>query len=115
MTVRRLVVRSSVAAAITLGSIVAVAPQAVAEGLCDDGSATVFLVGSEPVCQGRGTVSYGERTVSKVCSVGPVEVTAEATYLDRRKKTITDQLDLRNGTCGRFVIPGQTSATVTVH
>ncbi|MFD6157866.1 hypothetical protein ACFWF7_30305 [Nocardia sp. NPDC060256] len=112
MTVRRLVVRSSVAAAIGLGSIVVVAPQAVAE-TCPDGSARIFFANAEPSCQ-TGSASYSAETISKVCSMTGANVVAEATYLNSRKKPVTTRLDLSNGTCGRFVIAGQQSATVSV-
>ncbi|WP_194834600.1 hypothetical protein [Nocardia sp. XZ_19_369] len=112
MTVRRIAVRSSVAAAIALGSIVVIAPQAAAE-TCADGSARIFFSNSEPSCQ-TGTASYSEQTIAKVCSMAGADVVAEATYLNARKKTVTQRLELSNGRCGRFEIAGQQSATVSV-
>ncbi|MGW4324320.1 hypothetical protein ACWEKR_00350 [Nocardia sp. NPDC004573] len=113
-TVRRLVVRSSVVAALALGSLV-VAPEAVADAPCPEGSARVFLADSTNTCQGGGTASYDPPgVVSKVCSTSTADVTAEATFKNRRGKIITQKLDLSDGRCGRFDIAGQLGATVTV-
>ncbi|MFI6041348.1 hypothetical protein ACIA8C_06915 [Nocardia sp. NPDC051321] len=112
MTVRRLVFRSSVAAAIGLGSIVVVAPQAVAE-TCADGSARIFFSNAEPRCQ-TGSASYSAETISKVCSMTGADVVAEAVYLNSKKQPVPTRLELSNGTCGRFIIGGQQSATVSV-
>ncbi|MEU2030211.1 hypothetical protein [Nocardia amamiensis] len=111
-TVRRLVVGSSAVAALALGSLV-VAPDAVADAPCPEGTARVFLANSTNTCQGGGTVSY-DPAVSKVCSTATADVTAEATFKNRRGKLITQKLDLSSGRCGRFDIAGQLSATVTV-
>ncbi len=113
-TVRRLVVGSSVVAALALGTLV-VAPDAVADAPCPDGTARVFLANSTNTCQGGGTVSYDPPgAVSKVCSTATADVTAEATFKNRRGKLITQKLDLSSGRCGRFDIAGQLNATVTV-
>ncbi|MGQ4596700.1 hypothetical protein [Nocardia sp. R6R-6] len=113
-TVRRLVVGSSVAAALTLGSLVVAAPDAIA-AQCPDGTARVFLANSTNTCQGAGTVSYDPPgVVSKVCSSATADVSAEATFKDRRGKLITQKLDLSSGRCGRFEIAGQLGTTVTV-
>ncbi|MFI9409716.1 MULTISPECIES: hypothetical protein [Nocardia] len=113
-TVRRLVVGSSVIAALALGTLV-VAPEAVADAPCPEGSARVFLANSTNTCQGGGTVSYDPPgVVSKVCSTASADVSAEATFKNRRGKLITQKLDLSGGRCGRFDIAGQLGATVTV-
>ncbi|WP_433657241.1 hypothetical protein ACQPW1_37460 [Nocardia sp. CA-128927] len=112
MTVRRLVFRSSVAAAIGLGSIVVVAPQAVAD-TCADGTARIFFANADPSCQ-TGSADYSTQKIAKVCSMTGADVVAEATYLNSRKKTVTTRLELSNGRCGRFEISGQQGATVTV-
>ncbi|MGK8490180.1 hypothetical protein [Nocardia asiatica] len=113
-TVRRVVVRSGVVAALALGSLVA-APQAVADAPCPEGTARVFLADSTNTCQGGGTVSYDPPgVVSKICSTPSADVTAEATFKNRRGKLITQKLDLSSGRCGRFDVAGQLGATVTV-
>lgn len=112
MTVRRLVIRSSIAGAIALGSVVAVAPHAAAE-TCADGSARIFFANAEPRCQ-TGTATYSAETISKVCSMTGADVVAEAGYLNYKKQIVTTRHELSNGSCGRFVIAGQQSATVSV-
>ncbi|WP_406280866.1 hypothetical protein OH799_15475 [Nocardia sp. NBC_00881] len=114
LPVRRLVVRSSIVSALALG-LLAVAPEAVADAPCPEGTARVFLANSTNTCQGGGTVGYDPSApVSKVCSTPTADVTAEATFKNSRGKLVTQKLDLSDGRCGRFDIPGQLSATVTV-
>ncbi|AFU04415.1 hypothetical protein [Nocardia brasiliensis] len=112
MTVRRLVVRSSVAAALALGSIAVVAPHAAAD-TCSDGTARIFFANAEPACV-TGTTSYRTQTIAKVCSMPGADVVAEATFPKLRGKAVTQRLELTNGTCGRFEIMTQESATVSV-
>ncbi|UAK29711.1 hypothetical protein K8O92_16940 [Nocardia asteroides] len=114
-TIRRLVVGSSVVAALALGTLV-VAPEAVADAPCPEGTARVFLADSTNTCQGAGTVSYDPPgVVSKVCSTPSADVSAEATFKNRRGKLTTQKLELNSGRCGRFDIAGQLGATVTVN
>ncbi|WP_328404386.1 MULTISPECIES: hypothetical protein [unclassified Nocardia] len=116
LTVRRLVVRSSIVAALGLGSIVVAAPQAVAEAPCPDGTARLFFTNETNTCQGGGTVSFdGSPAISKVCSVGRVNVIVDATIKTGKTKTATRHLDLSNGQCGRIEIAGQLNATVTIN
>ncbi|MGK8523565.1 hypothetical protein ACRS6B_19350 [Nocardia asteroides] len=107
-------VGSSVIAALVLGTLV-VAPVAVADAPCPEGTARVFLSDSTNTCQGGGTVSYDPPgVVSKVCSMPSANVSAEATFKTRRGKLMTQKLELSNGRCGRFDVAGQLGATVTV-
>ncbi|MEU7765294.1 hypothetical protein AB0B25_09275 [Nocardia sp. NPDC049190] len=115
LPLRRLVVGSSVVAAVALGSLVVSAPEAAANAPCPDGTARVFLGNSTNTCQGGGTVDYDPSApVSKVCSMPNTDVTAEATFKNSRGKLVTQKLDLSDGRCGRFDIAGQLGATVTV-
>ncbi|WP_228003009.1 hypothetical protein [Nocardia australiensis] len=115
LTVARLVVRSSITAAIAIGSMVVLGPQAAAEAPCPDGTARIFFSNETNTCQGGGTYSFGgSPAISKVCSVGSVNVTVDATIKTSKTKTANRHLDLSNGQCGRIDIPGQLDATVTV-
>jgi hypothetical protein len=115
LTVQPLVVRSSIVAAIAMGSMVVVGPQASAEAPCPDGTARIFFNNETNTCQGGGTASFnGSPAISKVCSVGPVNVIVDATIKTSKTKTATRHLDLSNGKCGRVEIGGQLDATVTV-
>ncbi|WP_433732816.1 hypothetical protein ACQP0C_10920 [Nocardia sp. CA-129566] len=116
LTVRRLVARSSVAAALALGPLVVLGPpQAAAEAPCPDGSARIFFHDETNTCQSGGTYSFdGTPALVKVCSVGKVEVTVDTTIQKSRTKTRTDHLDLSNGQCGRVTVGGQLDSTVTI-
>ncbi|MFG1795656.1 hypothetical protein [Nocardia sp. NPDC049149] len=113
MTVRRLVIRGAVAGAIAVGSIVVVAPSAVADNPCEGASARVFFGNSTNICQ-SGTATYSDPVVSKICSMPTSTVHAEVTLKQTKTKTITQTMDLANGQCGRFPLQGQLSSTVSV-
>ncbi|WP_141717690.1 hypothetical protein [Nocardia altamirensis] len=114
MTVRRLVIRGAVAGVIAVGSIVVVAPSAVADNPCEGASARVFFGNSTNTCQ-SGSAAYSNPTiVSKICSMPTSSVHAEVTLKQTKTKTITQTMDLANGQCGRFPLQGQLSSTVTV-
>ncbi|MFQ6394973.1 hypothetical protein ACLMAJ_16100 [Nocardia sp. KC 131] len=115
MTVRRLMVRSSIVAALGLGSIVVAAPQAIADAPCSDGTARLFFTNETNTCQGGGTVSFdGSPAISKVCSMSSAHVVVDATIKISKKKNTTQHLDLSNGQCGRLDVGSQLDATVTI-
>jgi hypothetical protein len=115
LTVRRLVVRGSIAAATALGSLVVLGPQAAAEAPCPDGSARIFLHDETNSCQGGGTYSFdGTPALVKVCSVGSVRVVVDTTIKLSKTRSRNDHLDLADGKCGRVTISGQLDSTVTI-
>ncbi|MEV5836193.1 hypothetical protein [Nocardia sp. NPDC052112] len=115
-TIRRLVARSSVAAALAVGPLVVLGPpQATAEAPCPDGTARIFFHDETNTCQSGGTYSFdGTPALVKVCSVGRVQVIVDTTVQKSRTKTRTDHLDLSNGQCGRVTIAGQLDSTVSI-
>ncbi|MEV4129207.1 hypothetical protein [Nocardia sp. NPDC049707] len=115
-TIRRLVARSSVAAALALGPLVVLGPpQATAEAPCPDGTARIFFHDETNTCQSGGTYGFdGKPALVKVCSVGRVQVIVDTTIQKSRTKTRTAHLDLRNGQCGRIEVGGQLDSTVNI-
>ncbi|MEV0293111.1 hypothetical protein [Nocardia sp. NPDC050710] len=109
-TVRRLVVRGSLAA-LGAGSVVFLAPQAIAEAPCPDGTARVFLNDSTNTCQSAGTVEYSQPWASKICSMGSAKVVIDTTGKRRINKK---HIELDPGHCTRLELDGQQSATVQV-
>ncbi|MET7767748.1 hypothetical protein [Nocardia sp. NPDC005366] len=111
-TVRRLVVRSSVAAALGIGSMVVLGPHAVADAPCPDGTARVFLSNSTNTCQGAGTASYAQPWATKICTTGGTTAVIDTTG-KRRVNRQHIELD-PGGHCARLELDGQQSATVVV-
>ncbi|MFI9509849.1 hypothetical protein [Nocardia sp. NPDC052566] len=117
LPVRRLVVRSSVVAALAVGAVVCVSPQAMADGesggACPDGTARIFFGNSTNSCV-TGTTSHSN-FISKVCSVGDVDVTVTvqlAPLGTREREPVVTELS--TGHCARFDRFDQKSSTVTV-
>ncbi|WP_433201478.1 hypothetical protein ACQP1G_10400 [Nocardia sp. CA-107356] len=116
LTVRRLVARGSVAAALALGPLVVLGPpQAAAEAPCPDGTARIFFHDETNTCQGGGTSSFtGSPALVKVCSTSGIQVVVDTTIQKSRTKTRTAHLDLSNGQCGRIEVGGQLDSTVSI-
>lgn len=115
LSVRRLVVRSSFVAAVALGSVVVVGPEAVADAPCPDGTARIFFSDETNTCQGAGTVSYTSRAkrVSRTCSTVSATVTVAVTE-EIGYKSVEREVEYIDGRCGAFNYKIQSAASVTV-
>ncbi|WP_156371157.1 hypothetical protein [Nocardia arizonensis] len=111
-TVRRLVVRGGVAAAVGMGSLIVLGPKAAAEAPCPDGTARVFFNNSTNTCQNAGTATYADPWASRVCSTSGARVVIDTTGKRRVNKR---HIELASGGyCAQLELDGQQSATIQV-
>ncbi|MGW4365252.1 hypothetical protein ACWEKT_06365 [Nocardia takedensis] len=110
-TVRRLLVRGGLAAALGLGSLIALGPQAVAEG-CPAGTARVFFSNSTNTCQPAGSATYANPWASRVCTTSGTRVVIDTTG---KRKANKRHIELEPaGFCAQLDLDGQQSATIQV-
>ncbi|MEV0245795.1 hypothetical protein AB0H76_04290 [Nocardia sp. NPDC050712] len=111
ISVQRIALRSAVIAAMGLGSVVFV-PEAVAGAPCPDGTARIFFEGGDNHCQAGSASFSSPQWVSKVCSVGRVQVTLHVEYEGRKAKPYDRELP--PGHCAQVPLPAQKSASVVL-
>jgi len=112
ISVRRLVVRGSIATALGIGSMVVLGPNAVADAPCPDGTVRVFLSNSTNTCQGAGATTYSAPWATKICTTSGTVAVIDTTG-KRRVNRQHIELD-PGGHCARLELDGQQSATVVV-